>query len=57
MKAAPFLDFFIRHKTAANLLMILMIVIGFVSLDRLNRQFFPSFDVHDRQSLRQSKYH
>jgi len=45
MKAAPFLDFFIRHKTAANLLMILMIVIGFVSLDRLNRQFFPSFDV------------
>ena len=45
MKAAPFLDFFIRHKTAANLLMILMIVIGIVSLDRLNRQFFPSFDV------------
>jgi multidrug efflux pump subunit AcrB len=45
MKAAPLLDFFIRHKTAANLLMILMIVIGFVSLDRLNRQFFPSFDV------------
>jgi multidrug efflux pump subunit AcrB len=45
MKASPFLDFFIRHKTAANLLMILMIVIGFVSLDRLNRQFFPSFDV------------
>jgi len=43
MKAAPFLDFFIRHKTAANLLMILMIVIGFVSLDRLNRQFFPQF--------------
>ena len=45
MKASPFLQFFIRHNTAANLLMILMLVIGFLSLDRLNRQFFPSFDV------------
>ena len=45
MTASPFLDFFIRHKTAANLLMILMLVLGVVSLDRLNRQFFPSFDV------------
>jgi multidrug efflux pump subunit AcrB len=42
---SSFLQFFIRHNTAANLLMILMLVIGFVSLDRLNRQFFPSFDV------------
>ena len=45
MNASPFLSFFIRHKTAANLLMILMMVLGLVSLDRLNRQFFPSFDV------------
>ncbi|MCE2516353.1 MAG: efflux RND transporter permease subunit [Alphaproteobacteria bacterium] len=45
MKSSPFLQFFIRHNTAANLLMILMLVIGFISLDRLNRQFFPSFDV------------
>ena len=45
MTASPFLEFFIRHKTAANLLMILMLVLGVVSLDRLNRQFFPSFDV------------
>ena len=45
MKASPFIQFFIRHNTAANLMMILMVVIGFISLDRLNRQFFPSFDV------------
>jgi multidrug efflux pump subunit AcrB len=45
MKASPFIQFFIRHNTAANLLMILMVVIGIISLDRLNRQFFPSFDV------------
>ena len=45
MKSSRFLDFFIRHNTAANLLMILMIGIGLVSLDRLNRQFFPSFDL------------
>jgi len=45
MKASPFLQFFINHKTAANLLMILMVVVGLVSLDRLNRQFFPSFEV------------
>lgn len=45
MKASPFIEFFIRHNTAANLLMILMLVAGLVSIDRLNRQFFPSFDV------------
>ncbi len=45
MKASPFIQFFIRHNTAANLLMILMLVVGVISLDRLNRQFFPSFDV------------
>ena len=45
MKASPFIQFFIRHNTAANLLMILMLVIGLLSLDRLNRQFFPDFDV------------
>lgn len=45
MNASPFLQFFIRHKTAANLLMILMLVVGLISLERLNRQFFPSFEV------------
>ena len=45
MKSSPILEFFIRHKTAANLLMVMMLVVGFVSADRLNRQFFPDFDV------------
>ena len=45
MRSSPFLEFFIKHKTAANLLMVLMVVVGLVSADRLNRQFFPDFDV------------
>ena len=45
MRASPFIEFFIRHKTAANLLMVLMLVVGFISVDRLNRQFFPDFNV------------
>ena len=45
MKSSPFIEFFTRHNTAANLLMVLMLVAGLVSIDRLNRQFFPSFDV------------
>ena len=45
MKASPFIEFFIKHNTAANLLMVLMVVIGIISIDRLNRQFFPTFDV------------
>ncbi|MGC6484991.1 MAG: efflux RND transporter permease subunit [Candidatus Puniceispirillales bacterium] len=45
MRSSPFIEFFIRHNTAANLLMVLMLVAGLVSIDRLNRQFFPSFDV------------
>ncbi|MBU1211621.1 MAG: efflux RND transporter permease subunit [Alphaproteobacteria bacterium] len=36
---------FVRHPTAPNLLMAIMILIGVFSLMRLNRQFFPSFDV------------
>ncbi len=43
MNTSPVIEFFVRHKTAANLLMLLMLVIGFISLDRLNRQFFPDF--------------
>jgi len=34
---------FVKHKNAANLLMIMMIVIGGFSLARLNTQFFPDF--------------
>ncbi|NOQ81212.1 MAG: MMPL family transporter [Methylophaga sp.] len=34
---------FAQHKVAANLLMIIMILAGLVSLSRLNTQFFPTF--------------
>ncbi|MZR29995.1 efflux RND transporter permease subunit [Sneathiella litorea] len=34
---------FVRHKNAANLLMLMMIVIGIASIYRLNTQFFPDF--------------
>ena len=37
--------FFVKHGTAANLLMAFLIVIGLFSLDRLNTQFFPKFTV------------
>ncbi|MBT3170057.1 MAG: efflux RND transporter permease subunit, partial [Rhodospirillaceae bacterium] len=36
---------FVRHGTAANLLMAFLIVIGLFSLARLNTQFFPKFTV------------
>jgi multidrug efflux pump subunit AcrB len=36
---------FVRHATAPNLLMITMIIIGLFSLTKLNRQFFPNFEV------------
>ena len=45
MKPSAFLEFFISHRTAANLLMILMIAVGIVSLSNLNRQFFPDFNI------------
>ena len=34
---------FARHPTAANLLMILMVISGFFALNRMNTQFFPDF--------------
>ena len=36
---------FVRHPTAPNLLMAILIVLGIFSLLRLNRQFFPNFDL------------
>lgn len=36
---------FSRHPTAANLLMALMIIVGFFSLNRMNTQFFPDFGI------------
>ena len=34
---------FASHRTAANLLMVVMLVVGLVSLFRMNTQFFPDF--------------
>ena len=39
------ISMFARHGTAANLLMLTLILIGLFSLTRLNRQFFPDFEV------------
>ncbi len=36
---------FVRHPTAANLLMVLMLVAGLFALGKLNTQFFPTFSV------------
>ena len=36
---------FVRHPTAPNLLMAVLILLGVFSLLRLNRQFFPTFDL------------
>lgn len=36
---------FVRHPTAPNLLMAVMIVLGVFSLLQLNRQFFPNIDL------------
>ncbi len=36
---------FARHPTAANLLMILMVISGFFALNRMNTQFFPDFGI------------
>ena len=44
-KESGFLKFFVEHRTSANIIMILMVVIGLLSIGRLNKQFFPDFDV------------
>ncbi len=43
MDLTRFVKMFVRHENAANLLMIMMIVIGVASIFRLNTQFFPDF--------------
>ena len=37
--------FFAMHPTAANLLMIVMLIAGYLGLNRLNTQFFPTVDI------------
>lgn len=36
---------FAHHKVAANLLMVIMLLTGALALDRLNVQFFPTFEL------------
>ncbi len=45
------LSVFAHHKVAANLLMMIMILSGVFALNRLNIQFFPTFEL-DRVSVR-----
>jgi multidrug efflux pump subunit AcrB len=39
------LGMFARHRVAANLLMVMMLLAGFVALQKLNVQFFPNFEL------------
>ena len=45
MALRALIGLFVRHRTASNLLMALMILAGVFSLLRLNTQFFPSFGI------------
>ncbi len=36
---------FAKHRVAANLLMVMMILSGIIALNKLNVQFFPNFDL------------
>ena len=40
-----FVHMFAKHRVAANLLMIIMIIAGLIGVDRLRTQFFPSFEL------------
>jgi multidrug efflux pump subunit AcrB len=37
--------FFTQHRTAANLLLVLMLVCGTIATSKINRQFFPDFGI------------
>ena len=40
-----FLSFFARHRTAANLIMIVMMLAGVIGILRMKTQFFPDFGI------------
>ena len=50
MPSNSLLAIFAQHRVAANLLMVMMLLAGFVGLSKLNIQFFPSFEL-DRISV------
>jgi len=39
------LGVFARHRVAANLLMVMMLLSGAIALQKLNVQFFPNFEL------------
>ncbi|MGI9365527.1 MAG: efflux RND transporter permease subunit [Rhizobiaceae bacterium] len=39
------ISLFVRHRNAANLVMVLLIIFGAISLGRINTQFFPKIEV------------
>ncbi len=43
--AGGILSYFVRHKTAANLLLVVLIIAGLMSLPRMRSQFFPDIIV------------
>ena len=45
MTPADMVRLFVRHRNAANLFMIILLVLGVVGLLRLNTQFFPDFGI------------
>ena len=42
--ATGIVSFFVRHRNAANLLMIMLVLFGVVAAGRLNTQFFPTVE-------------
>ncbi len=40
-----FVHMFAKHRVAANLLMVIMIIAGAIGVDRLRTQFFPTFEL------------
>lgn len=43
--SAGWIGFFVRHRNAANLLMVLMLMLGGYALTKLNTQFFPDINI------------
>jgi len=43
------IEYFVKHPTAANLLMLLLMVIGFIALPDLQRETFPDFTASEVQ--------
>jgi len=42
---AALVRFFVHHRTAANLLLAVLVMAGLLALQRLNTQFFPTIDI------------